>query len=390
MNTFVKKIAGLLSVGVLSIGLLAGCGSGSDKASKDDNIIYLGAAGPFTGDNAEYGTEWKKGFDIALEEINAKGVAGGKKLQIIYEDTQSDPKQSATVAQKFVKNDKIYAVFCDFTTNSTWSAAPIYQKAGLVQLAPNPSHPQLTKPGNYIFQLCPTQADQAKALSTLAVDELKAKKIAVIYLNTDFGKAVKDNVVTAAKAKGVENAGEESYLPTDKDFKAQLTKIKTGNPEVIVLGSYYTDGALIVKQARDLGINAQFIASSSVHSPALFQLGGSAVNGLITMSVFNVSNPGETLKNFSAKYSSKYKANEPDTFATQAYDAIRLIANAINKTYEKNKKVTRQGIRDELASTKDFPAASQDSITYSANRQLENAKLYPIIAKDGKFLPYKK
>lgn len=388
MISFNKKFAKRSALGLLGLVLCAALtGCGGSKEAKED-IIYFGAGGPFTGDNAEYGVEWKKGFEIALSEINAKGVAGGRKIQVLFEDTQSDPKKSANVAQKFVRNDKILAALSDFTTNSVWSAAPIYQNAGLVQLAPNPSHPQLTKEGNFIFQLCPTQADQAKALASLATDTLKAKKLAVIYLNTDFGKAVKDNIVKEAKAKGVEVVAEEAYLPTDKDFKAQLTKIKAGNPDVLALGSYYTDGALIAKQARDLGITSQFIASSSVQSPALFKLGGKAVNGLITLSVQNVANPGPTLKNFTAKYKEKFGGKDPDTFATQAYDSIRLLSNAIEKTYAKNKKVTRAGIREELAATKDFPAASQDTITYSATRQLANPQLHPLVAQDGNFIPY--
>lgn len=372
-------------IGVLAF-ILTGCGSQATQG-KEDNAIYIGVAGPFSGDNAEYGAMWKKGLDIALEEINAKGGIKGRPIKLIYEDSQSDPKQAANIAQKFVKDDRILAELGDFTTNATWSASPIYQSAGLVQLAFNPSHPELTKPGDYVFQLCPTQATAAIELANLATDKLKAKKIAILYLNTDFGKAVKDNIVTQATAKNVEVVAAEAYLPTDKDFKAQLTKVKELDPDVIVLGSYYTDAALIMKQAKDLGVRSTFIASASVHSPALFTIGGAAVNGLITNAVFNLANPGPTLKQFIAKYKEKYGDSEPDTFAVQAYDAIRLIANAAEKSAEKGP-ITRKAIRDELANTKDFPGASQSFITYSPTRQLTSPELFPIIAKDGKFVPY--
>jgi branched-chain amino acid transport system substrate-binding protein len=366
---------------------LGGCGSGSQSNQSGDNALYVGIAGPFSGDSAEYGSMWKKGLEIAAEEINAKGGIKGHQVKLIYEDSQADPKQSASIAQKFAKDERIIAELGDFSTNATWSASPIYQKAGLVQLAFNPSHPELTKPGDYVFQLCPTQANQAIALANLATDKLKAKKVAVLYLNTDFGKAVKDNVVKAATAKNTEVVATEAYLPTDKDFKAQLTKVKELDPDVIILGSYYTDTALIMKQAKDLGVRSTFIASSSVHSPALFSLGGDAVNGLITFSVFNIGNPGPTLQHFIAKYQEKYGAGEPDTFAVQAYDALRLIANAAEKSAEQGQ-ITRKSVRDELAKTQNFPAASQNSITYSPTRQLNNPELFPIIAKDGKFVPY--
>lgn len=384
-----KKFKYALLAAMIGIGsvLSAGCGGSQAAQRKGDNAIYVGVAGPFTGDNAEYGTMWKRGLDIALEEINAKGGVKGRPIKIVYEDSQSDPKQAANIAQKFVKDERIIAELGDFTTNATWSASPIYQKAGLVQLAFNPSHPELTKPGDFVFQLCPTQATAAIELANLATDKLHAKKIAILYLNTDFGKAVKDNIVSASTAKNVEVVATEAYLPTDKDFKSQLTKVKELNPDVIVLGSYYTDAALIIKQSRDLGINSTFIASASVHSPALFTLGGEAVNGLITNSVFNFANPGPTLKQFIAKYKEKYGEGEPDTFAVQAYDAIRLIANAAEKSAEKGT-ITRKSIRDELAQTQNFPGASQNTISYSPTRQLSKPELYPIVAQDGKFVPY--
>jgi len=136
-----------------------------------------------------------------------------------------------------------------------------------------------------------------------------------------------------------------------------------------------------------LGVKATFIASASVHSPALFTIGGAAVEGLITNAVFNLANPGPTLKQFIEKYKAKYDGSEPDTFAVQAYDALRLIANAAEKSAEKGP-ITRKSIRDELAKTKDFPGASQSFITYNATRQLDKPELFAIIAKDGKFVPY--
>ncbi len=377
----------LVVLTVIMAVLMGGCGGSQDAKSEADNALYVGVAGPFSGDGAEYGAMWKKGLEIAAEEINAKGGVKGRPIKLIYEDSQADPKQAASIAQKFVQDERIIAELGDFSTNATWSASPIYQKAGLVQFAFNPSHPELTKYGDYVFQLCPTQADQAIAMANLATDKLKAKKVAVLFLNTDFGKAVKDNAVNALLAKQAEVVATEAYLSTDKDFKAQLTKVKELNPDVIILGSYYTDTALIMKQARDLGVKATFIASSSVHSPALLSLGGDAVNGLITLSVFNMGAPGETLQHFIAKYQEKYGINQPDTFAVQAYDALRLIANAAEKSAEKGD-ITRKSIREELAKTKDFPAASQSLITYSPTRQLSQPELFPIVVKDGKFVPY--
>jgi branched-chain amino acid transport system substrate-binding protein len=277
----------------------------------------------------------------------------------------------------------------DFTTTATWSAAPIYQRAGLVQLAFNPSHPELTRPGDYVFSLTPDQAVQAEALAEVAISNLGAKRLAILNLNTDFGKAVADNIANAAKARGVEIVAREAYLPTDKDFKTILTKVKEATPDVIALGSYYTDAALIARQARELDIRAQLIASSSIHSPALFTLGGTAVNGLITLSVFNFASPSPLLTQFTKKYEARYKESEPDTFAAQAYDALRIISDAASRAIKQGA-LTRASLREELAATKAFPSVSQDSITYNAKRKLADPRLFPIVAQDGKFIPWKK
>jgi branched-chain amino acid transport system substrate-binding protein len=385
---FMQRLSTLAAVLSLAFALIWACPLPDARAAEKEPI-YFGAAGPFSGDNAEYGTMWKRGFDIALEEVNSQGGLDGRLIEVIYEDTQSEPKQAASVAQKFSRDHKLLAVMGDFTTTATWSAAPIYQKAGMVQIAFTPTHPDMTKPGDYIFQLAPDQTIQAEGLAGVAIDVLGAKRLAVLNLNTDFGKAVRDNIVKAAQARGVEVVTTEAYLPTDKDFKAILAKVKALNPDVVALGSYYTDAALIMKQARDLDFKTQFIASSSVHSPALFALGGDAVNGLITISVFNFASPSPLLREFTAKYTARYKESEPDTFATQAYDTLRLLINAAAKSLEKGS-LTRKSVRDELAATKDFPAVSQESITFNDKRKLAQPRLFPIIARDGHFVPYVK
>ncbi|MDR1534802.1 MAG: ABC transporter substrate-binding protein [Planctomycetota bacterium] len=377
MNGRGKVFSGVLLF-ILGIGL---------SAAEAGEPIVFGVAGPLSGDNAEYGALWRRGFDIALEEINGSGGIAGRRIEVVYEDSRSEPRQAASIAQKFVNDPAILAELGDFTTTATWAASPIYQRGGLIQLAFNPSHPELTKGGDFVFQLCPTQSDQAKALATVTAERLRAGKVAILYLNTDFGKAVRDQVAEQLRAKGIEVVADEGYQPTDKDFKSQLTKVKALEPDVIVLGSYYTDAAIILRQARDLGIKATYIASSSVHSPALFTIGGDAVEGLITLSVFNFANPNPTQRSFFARYRAAHGNEEPNTFVAQAYDAIKLLAAAARRAAAKGG-ITRRSLRDELAATRDFEAVSQDTITYSPARQLADPQSFPIVARGGDFVPY--
>lgn len=362
---------------------ITGCGKQETKAEqKGGEPIYIGVSAPLTGDNAEYGAQWKRGFEIALEEINAKGGVKGRQIKLVYEDSQSDPKQAANIAQKFTKDNKIVAVLGDFTTPATWAAAPIYQSAGLVQLAVTPSHVELTKPGDFIFQLNATDYDRSKWLVEVAEKRFHPKKVALLYLNNDYGKGGRDNIKDLFAKKSVEIVAAETYLGTDKDFKTQLTNIKATNPDLIALVSYYTDAAAIAKQTRDLGINAPFIALPSVHNPSLLSLGGSSVEGLTTLALFNLEKPSPVLKNFIEKHKAKFSDKDVDSFTVLAYDALKLLANAIE-----NSDGSRKAIRDALAKTKDFPGASQEKITYNDKRQLQDVVLYPIIVKDGKFVP---
>lgn len=151
--------------------------------------IYIGVSGPLTGQNARYGEQWKKGFDLALEAINGAGGIDGRPLAYIFEDSQSDPKQSVVVAQKFVADPRIIVELGDFSSGASMAASPIYQRGGLVQFGFTNSHPDFTSAGGeYTWSNSVTQAQASPALAEYAVTDLGLKKLAVLYLNTDWGK----------------------------------------------------------------------------------------------------------------------------------------------------------------------------------------------------------
>src|SRR6187549_2212601 len=153
--------------------------------------IYLGVSGPLTGPNAQYGAQWKQGFDLALDEINGGGGIKGRPLAYVFEDTQSDPRQSVAVAQKFVADPKIVAELGDFASPASMAASPIYQRAGLVQFGFTNSHPDFTKGGDYMWSNSISQSDNAPILADYAIKDLGLKKLAVLHLNTDWGRTSK-------------------------------------------------------------------------------------------------------------------------------------------------------------------------------------------------------
>src|SRR5712691_2727484 len=160
--------------------------------------IMLGVSGPLTGPNAQYGAQWKQGFDLALDEIHAAGGINGRKLAYTFEDSQSDPRQSVAIAQKFVSEPKIVMELGDFSSPASMAASPIYQRAGLVQFGFTNSHPDFTKGGDYMWSNSVSQADEQPLSAAYAVKRLGLKRIAVLHLNTDWGRTSKDIFVKAA------------------------------------------------------------------------------------------------------------------------------------------------------------------------------------------------
>ena len=168
--------------------------------------VYLGVSGPLTGPNAQYGAQWKQGFDLALDQINGSGGVKGRPLRYIFEDTQSDPKQTVAVAQKFVADKRIVAELGDFASPASMAASPIYQRAGLVQFGLTNSHPDFTKTGDFIWSNSVSQADEQPLNAAFAVKRLGFRRIAVLHLNTDWGRTSKDHLVTALRAAGHRDA----------------------------------------------------------------------------------------------------------------------------------------------------------------------------------------
>ena len=200
--------------------------------------IFLGVSGPLTGPNAQYGAQWKQGFDLALDQINGSGGIKGRPLRYIFEDTQSDPKQTVAVAQKFVADKRIVAELGDFSSPASMAASPIYQRAGLVQFGLTNSHPDFTKTGDFIWSNSVSQAEEQPLNAAFAVKRLGFKRIAILHLNTDWGRTSKDHFAAAAKELGAEIVATEGYLPEEKDFRSTLVRVRDANPNGIFLESY--------------------------------------------------------------------------------------------------------------------------------------------------------
>ncbi|MEP7284575.1 MAG: ABC transporter substrate-binding protein [Chloroflexota bacterium] len=346
--------------------------------------IVIGVSGPITGANAQYGAQWKKGFDMALDEINGAGGYNGRKLVYDFEDSQSDPKQSVVIAQKFVADPKIVVELGDFSSTASMAASGIYQRGGLVQFGFTNSHPDFTKAGgDYTWSNSVTQTQASPALADFAITTLGLKKLAVFQLNNDWGKSTIDLFAKRVTELGGTIVASQAYLPDEKDFRSALTTIKDANPDGIILISYETDGALIAQQVRDAGLTVPLVGSATLQSPDYPKLGGKAVEGTFVLGEFLPSDPRPEVQAFVKKYKAIYN-EEPDLFASLAYDTIILIDHAIEIGGP-----TRAGIHDALPKLKDVPSIVYGKVTFdTTTRRVQNPTFENLIVKDGNFIPW--
>jgi len=312
--------------------------------------IYVGLSAPLTGNYSEYGTNWQKSIQIAVEKINAKGGIKGRSLQIVAEDSKSDPKDSAQIAQKFSSDPKIVATIGDFTSTACMAAQPIYDRAGLVQLSPTASHPEFAPKSQWSFGIIGTQAEEGAFMADYTVKKDGKKKIAVLYINNDWGIAAQQQYIKRAKEDGAEIVAVENYFDRDKDFTGVLTKLRGSKPDALYIATMYNDGALMSKQREKLGWNdVAVFGPGSLYSPKLLELGGSSVEGLRTSTIFMITDPRPEVQEFIKAFKARNNGVDPNMFAAIAYDAITILANAIEKAG-----TDRKAIRDELAKTQNF------------------------------------
>jgi branched-chain amino acid transport system substrate-binding protein len=341
--------------------------------------VFFGVSGPLSGPNAQYGAQWKAGFDLALDEINSQGGINGHPLQYVFEDSQSDPRQAVTIAQKFVDDKRILIELGDFSSPASMAASPIYQRAGLVQLGFTNSHPDFTKGGDFIWSPSVSQADAQPLLADLAVKQ-GFRRIAVLFQNTDWGRASKDVFVKSARTRGAQVVAAEGYQPTDKDFRATLLRVRDAKPDALVLIAYYSDGAQIARQARASGITLPIVAASSVYSPKFMELGGDAVNGVTTNTSFFPGDPAPEVQHFVHGFEAKYH-QQPDAFNAFAYDAVIIAAYAL-----RSGGTDRRAVRDALVKLHDVPSVIFGKATFNPEtRRVIGVKSVNLVVVNGQW-----
>lgn len=361
--------------------IVTGAAMSRAALAQSSEPIMLGVSGPLTGPNAQYGAQWKQGFDLALDEIHAAGGINGRKLVYSFEDSQSDPRQSVAIAQKFVSDPKIVMELGDFSSPASMAASPIYQRAGLVQFGFTNSHPDFTKGGDFMWSTSVSQADEQPLLARYAVSHLGLKRLAILHLNTDWGRTSRDHFANAAKEFGAEVVISEGYIPDERDFRSTLVRARDANPDGLILISYYSDGALIARQARQAGLKQTICAASSVYSPKFLELGGEAVEDVHLGTRYFPNDPRPEVQKFVSGFKAKYNGQEPDAFNAYSYDAMNVAAAVVRIGG-----TDRRAIRDAFTKVRDVSTVVFGPATFDvASRRVTGAMNAELVVRKGQF-----
>ncbi len=315
--------------------------------------IKIGLIAPLTGPIATFGQSVEKGVRMAVDEINAKGGVLGMKIELFVEDNQAKAEESANIARKFIEQNKVVAILGPVISSNTLAAAPIAQQSKVPLLSPTATNPRVTQVGNYIFRACFVDDFQGTVMARFARTGLgkRSNTAAILYEKTSdysigLAKYFKETFINL----GGKIVAEESFSSGDQDFSAQLTKIKGKNPDVLYVPSYYDTAGLIIKQARELGINVPILGGDGFDSPQLAELAGKEnLKNCYFSGHFFAGSSAPQVKTFVANYKKRYNA-VPDMLAALGYDAAYMLADAIKRAG----KVDRDAIRDALANTKNL------------------------------------
>jgi len=352
--------------------------------SKKD-VIYLGTAGPLTGDQAKMGNDILNGVTLAVEEWNERGGLLGKRIEIVQGDDRHDPKEAVIVANRLVNRGAV-AVIGHFNSSCSIPASRVYHERGIPMITPASTNPKLTLQGfSNVFRVCGTDDQQGKVEADFVVNVLKKKKVAILHDKTTYGQGLADYFRDNVKGRS-EVVAYEAITQGDKDFTPVLTKVKGVRPEVVMFGGIYTEGGLLVKQMKQLGMTALFVSGDGVIDQEFIRIGGGASEGAF-LSFGPMGPSGEmaapltTVTNFIQAYRARYGDVGP--YSIYAYDAAYIILKAISQSSSTDGKILVRTIHSLTHE------GALGTIRFSSNGDVLQAPYIMWVVRGGKFIPYK-
>jgi branched-chain amino acid transport system substrate-binding protein len=374
---FLKKLAALAAL-PLAVSLVSGAALAQSKEP-----VTIGAIEILTGPNNKYGIAIKNGFDLALDSVNKNGgVLGGRPLAIAYEDSAGNKDQAINAARQLIGRSKVPLILGPTLSNEMFAAGPVANERKIPIVGTSTTANGITAIGPYVFRTSLPEADVVPVTLKTAQQKLGIKKVAVMYGNDDaFTKSAYDVMKAALEKLGIETLTTETFGSKDTDFSAQLTKIKSLNPDAIVVSALVEAGSGILLGKKALGFpdKVRVIGGNGLNAPKVMEIAGDAANGTLVGSPWFIGKSDPASQKFVEAYKAKYNV-EPDQFAAQAYDTLFIVASAINAAGA----AEPEKIKDALGKVK--YTGVMGPFAFTPNRDpAETSGVVVIEMRDGKF-----
>jgi len=380
VNRLVSRRDLIVLAGAITLSMGAACERRPSKGGAESGTgeIVIGMYGSLTGDGASFGQSSREGTEMGVDEINkAGGVLGGRQFKLLIEDDQSKPDEAANAVTKLITEDKVVAVLGEVASRRSLAAAPVCQRYQVPMITPSSTNERVTEVGDYIFRVCFIDPFQGNVLAKFAYSDLNARKVAILKdIQQDYSVGLTDSLMRNFKALGGEVLDPVSYSSGDGDFRAILTQVRSQKPDAVFVTGYYPEAAIIVRQARELGMNMPILGGDGWVGDAL-KNGREALGNCYISNHYSGDNPDPVVQNFVKGYRARFN-REPDAIAALAYDAVKVLADAMTRANSTN----GPNVRDALAHT-DLPAVT-GRLKMNDKRNMDKpAVIQQVTFKDG-------
>jgi branched-chain amino acid transport system substrate-binding protein len=360
----------------------AGNSAGAAAANQADNgagTIRIGHYASMTGKEATFGQSTDQGIRLAVKEINAAGGVNGRMLEVITYDTKGESREAGTAVTRLITNDKVVAVLGEVASGLSLAGGAVAQQYGVPMITPSSTAPAVTRGRDMVSRVCFIDPFQGYVVAKFSRDHLNAATAAVLFDQAQaYSKGLRDEFKKHFENLGGRIVADQAYSSGDQDFSAQLTTIRSQNPDVIFIPGYYTEAGNIAIQARKLGITVPLLGGDGWDSEQLSAIGKDAIEGCYYSNHYAPDQPSEEVRTFVEKYRAEYSGQTPDGLAALGYDAALVLADAMKRA----KSLGGRDLARAIAETKDFRGVT-GVITIDENRDASKSAVI-VQVKNGK------
>ena len=335
---------------------------------------------PLTGTNAKFGEIEKRSYEIALEEINAKGGVKGKKIVLVFEDSQGKPEVARSIAEKLIDVKKQPVIFGEYSSSCSKAIAAVAEERKTPYLVVTGATDDITQQNyKYVFRLNPTNAYYASGLMSFFKEVVKPSSIAILYESSDFGTSGAEDMVKQAEKFPMKVLAKEQYEKGAIDFKPILSKVKSEKPDVIYMVSYVMDASLLIRQIKELRIDAKLYAGGAAGFaiPEFIQSAKEAAEYVVTATLWSpqVVYPGA--KEFAEKYKKLYE-DYPSYHGAEAYSALYIIKDVLTRAKSWTPSDVRAAMKATSMTTAFGPIRFEDKEGYTNQNFMDTLVLQVI------------